>query len=241
MADILSQEEVDALLSATEGEYAQDVYEPEPAYVEIFPGVWRPRGNMEEKYIKNSKQKQNRIDEREAEIRHKAGLPMGDVDDIVGPFGKIVLPKIKSKFPDLSDDMSEDDWEDITEDLNAIHGEDELLDDMGELEKAVRKGLEEDDEEEEQIDPLAEEMLKMMEEEAREDEEVDRIMEMEMLKAMEEEGSDYPKVIDNEETIMLDIDKELLYKVMLLAHESDVKTNDLICDILQEYMGKNTL
>ena len=45
----------------------------------------------------------------------------------------------------------------------------------------------------EEMDPLAEEMLRMMEEEGDEDdsssqEDVDRMMEMEMLKAMEEEG-----------------------------------------------------
>lgn len=46
---------------------------------------------------------------------------------------------------------------------------------------------------EEELDPLAEEMLKMMEEEgdgadAGSQEDVDRMMEMEMLKAMEDEG-----------------------------------------------------
>ncbi len=68
--------------------------------------------------------------------------------------------------------------------------EDELPEDELEaLADAVDGGEEDGDE----LDPLAEEMLKMMEEEGDGDdmgsqEDVDRMMEMEMLKAMEDEG-----------------------------------------------------
>jgi len=69
--------------------------------------------------------------------------------------------------------------------------EDDVLDDLDALEEAVTS---EDGGDDEAMDPLAEEMLKMMEEDVGEEDEqssqedVDRMMEMEMLKAMEEEG-----------------------------------------------------
>ena len=67
--------------------------------------------------------------------------------------------------------------------------DDDVLEDADAFEDAVTSG---DDGEE--LDPLAEEMLKMMEEEGDGEDgmdsqkDVDRMMEMEMLKAMEDEG-----------------------------------------------------
>ena len=70
--------------------------------------------------------------------------------------------------------------------------EDDVLDDLDALETAACG-----DEEEREMDPLAVEMLKMMEEEGGEecdsDPDVERMMEMEMLKAMEEEGGPTPE------------------------------------------------
>ena len=70
--------------------------------------------------------------------------------------------------------------------------EDDVLDEASALEDAVTS----DDGDGEDLDPLAEEMLKMMEDDGDDDgdgdmgsqQDVDRMMEMEMLKAMEDEG-----------------------------------------------------
>ena len=61
------------------------------------------------------------------------------------------------------------------------------------LEEAISSVDEDGDEGDDELDPLAEEMLKMMEEEGGDDssdsgEDVDQMMEMEILKTMEEEG-----------------------------------------------------
>ena len=80
---------------------------------------------------------------------------------------------------DLGDlDMGEQDDDEVTSD------------DAEALEAAISS---DDGDGDEELDPLAEEMLKMMEEEGGDDgsdsgEDVDQMMEMEMLKAMEEEG-----------------------------------------------------
>ena len=72
--------------------------------------------------------------------------------------------------------------------------DDDVLEDADAFEDAVTSG---DDGEE--LDPLAEEMLKMMEEEGDGEDDmgsqkdVDHMMEMEMLKAMEEEGGPTPE------------------------------------------------
>ena len=71
--------------------------------------------------------------------------------------------------------------------------EDDVLDEAGALEDAVTS----DDGDGEDLDPLAEEMLKMMEDDGDDDgdgdmgsqQDVDRMMEMEMLKAMEDDSS----------------------------------------------------
>ncbi|MFC1526725.1 FliM/FliN family flagellar motor switch protein [Candidatus Latescibacterota bacterium] len=92
--------------------------------------------------------------------------------------------------------MAEED--DILEGLDDAEGEDAAdavtEDDAAALEEAVSAAGEGDSDEE--LDPLAEEMLKMMEEEGDETddsgEDVDQMMEMEMMKAMEEEGGAVP-------------------------------------------------
>ena len=90
--------------------------------------------------------------------------------------------------------------------------EDDDLGDLGDLDLGDDEGVTADDAEaledaisaaddegggDEDLDPLAEEMLKMMEEEGDEDDsgsgdDVDQMMEMEMLMAMEEEGGGAP-------------------------------------------------
>ena len=81
----------------------------------------------------------------------------------------------------------------MAEENDALEGMDDL-EEMDALEAAVSG----DDSGEEELDPLAEEMLKMMEEEGEGGgeegggEDVDQMMEMEMLKAMEEDGGGTP-------------------------------------------------
>jgi predicted HicB family RNase H-like nuclease len=41
---------------------------------------------------------------------------------------------------------------------------------------------------------------------------------------------------DTRETIEIDIEQELLYQIMLLAHERDITLNQMIEHILREYM-----
>lgn len=41
---------------------------------------------------------------------------------------------------------------------------------------------------------------------------------------------------DNRVTIQIDFDEDLLYQLMLLAHEQDITLNQLIEKILREYM-----
>ena len=76
----------------------------------------------------------------------------------------------------------------MAEEDDALEGMDDL-EEMDALEAAVSG----DESGEEELDPLAEEMLKMMEEKGDDEgegggEDLDQMMEMEMLKAMEEEG-----------------------------------------------------
>ena len=86
--------------------------------------------------------------------------------------------------------MAEDD------DLGDLLGEEDddaiTADDAEALEEAISSIDEDGGEGEDELDPLAEEMLKMMEEEGDDSsdsgEDVDQMMEMEMLKAMEVEG-----------------------------------------------------
>jgi predicted HicB family RNase H-like nuclease len=45
---------------------------------------------------------------------------------------------------------------------------------------------------------------------------------------------------DNRVTIELDLDEDLLYQLMLKAHEHDITLNQMIEKILQEYLDKET-
>jgi len=49
-----------------------------------------------------------------------------------------------------------------------------------------------------------------------------------------EEQSDLP--LDGQEDIVLNIERDLLYQLMLMAHEKDVTLNQLIETILKEYI-----
>jgi len=40
------------------------------------------------------------------------------------------------------------------------------------------------------------------------------------------------------ETIQVELDQELLYQIMLLAHEQDITLNQLIENILREYIDR---
>jgi predicted HicB family RNase H-like nuclease len=42
---------------------------------------------------------------------------------------------------------------------------------------------------------------------------------------------------DTRETIEIDIEQELLYQIMLLAHERDITLNQMIERILREYIA----
>ena len=43
---------------------------------------------------------------------------------------------------------------------------------------------------------------------------------------------------DTRETVEIDIEQELLYQIMLLAHERDITLNQMIEHILREYIGQ---
>jgi hypothetical protein len=45
---------------------------------------------------------------------------------------------------------------------------------------------------------------------------------------------------DNRVTIEIDLDEDLLYQLMLKAHEHDITLNQMIEKILREYMDKET-
>jgi predicted HicB family RNase H-like nuclease len=45
---------------------------------------------------------------------------------------------------------------------------------------------------------------------------------------------------DNRVTIELDLDQDLLYQLMLKAHEHDITLNQMIEKILREYIDKET-
>ena len=45
---------------------------------------------------------------------------------------------------------------------------------------------------------------------------------------------------DNRVTIEIDLDEDLLYQLMLKAHEHDITLNQMIERILQEYLDKET-
>jgi predicted HicB family RNase H-like nuclease len=45
---------------------------------------------------------------------------------------------------------------------------------------------------------------------------------------------------DNRVTIEIDLDEDLLYQLMLKAHEHDITLNQMIEKILQEYLDKET-
>ena len=45
---------------------------------------------------------------------------------------------------------------------------------------------------------------------------------------------------DNRVTIELDLDEDLLYQLMLKAHEHDITLNQMIEKILREYLNKET-
>ena len=88
----------------------------------------------------------------------------------------------------------------MAEEDDILDGDDDALGDLGDLgdlaedAAALEDALGSEDDGEEELDPLAEEMLRMMEEEGDDaggdsgGDDVDQMMEMEMLKAMEEEG-----------------------------------------------------
>jgi predicted HicB family RNase H-like nuclease len=43
---------------------------------------------------------------------------------------------------------------------------------------------------------------------------------------------------DTRETVEIDIEQELLYQIMLLAHERDITLNQMIEHILREYIAR---
>jgi hypothetical protein len=45
---------------------------------------------------------------------------------------------------------------------------------------------------------------------------------------------------DNRVTIEIDLDEDLLYQLMLKAHEHDITLNQMIEKILREYLEKET-
>lgn len=45
---------------------------------------------------------------------------------------------------------------------------------------------------------------------------------------------------DNRVTIEIDLDEDLLYQLMLKAHEHDITLNQMIEKILREYMDRET-
>ena len=45
---------------------------------------------------------------------------------------------------------------------------------------------------------------------------------------------------DNRVTIEIDLDEDLLYQLMLKAHEHDITLNHMIEKILQEYLDRET-
>jgi len=45
---------------------------------------------------------------------------------------------------------------------------------------------------------------------------------------------------DNRVTIEIDLDQDLLYQLMLKAHEHDITLNQMIEKILREYLDKET-
>jgi predicted HicB family RNase H-like nuclease len=45
---------------------------------------------------------------------------------------------------------------------------------------------------------------------------------------------------DNRVTIEIDLDEDLLYQLMLKAHEHDITLNQMIERILREYLDKET-
>jgi NTP pyrophosphatase (non-canonical NTP hydrolase) len=45
---------------------------------------------------------------------------------------------------------------------------------------------------------------------------------------------------DNRVTIEIDLDEDLLYQLMLLAHEHDITLNQMIEKILREYLDRET-
>jgi len=45
---------------------------------------------------------------------------------------------------------------------------------------------------------------------------------------------------DNRVTIEIDLDEDLLYQLMLQAHEHDITLNQMIEKILREYLDKET-
>ena len=45
---------------------------------------------------------------------------------------------------------------------------------------------------------------------------------------------------DTRETVEIDIEQELLFQIMLLAHEQDITLNQLIGNILREYIATHT-
>jgi predicted HicB family RNase H-like nuclease len=42
------------------------------------------------------------------------------------------------------------------------------------------------------------------------------------------------------ETVEIEIEEELLYQLMLLAHEQDITLNQLVENILREFVDRNT-
>jgi predicted HicB family RNase H-like nuclease len=42
------------------------------------------------------------------------------------------------------------------------------------------------------------------------------------------------------ETVVIEIEEELLFQLMLLAHEQDITLNQLVENILREFVDRNT-
>jgi predicted HicB family RNase H-like nuclease len=50
---------------------------------------------------------------------------------------------------------------------------------------------------------------------------------------------DQDDVLDGTEELTINLEKELLYKLMLVAHEQDITLNQLIEEILIDYIEKH--
>ena len=224
MADILSQEEI---LSE---------------YVEISPGILRPRdqAEMEEKHIEVGRSTEIPDPDNDTSEEDSLGALEALVEEDSPAFlidDENVIEGIKGWLCDLHIRMDKVE--------NDIEGLDEGL---TEVEEALEMEHPHNEDKEDEMDPLAVEMLRMMEDEDDDDEpsqeQVDRMMEMQMLKAMEEEGGTSSELMDklterkapveNTEEVEIELPEDVFMKLAYLAHERDVTLNQLVNDLLRE-------